>query len=40
LSVFNLDNGSPLNPPAEKPLKTYEVKVNEDDGGVYVLLKR
>jgi 3-phenylpropionate/trans-cinnamate dioxygenase ferredoxin component len=39
LSVFNLDNGSPLNPPAEKPLKTYEVKVNEDDGGVYVLLK-
>jgi nitrite reductase/ring-hydroxylating ferredoxin subunit len=40
LSVFNLDNGSPLNPPAEKPLKIYEVKVNEDDGGVYVLLKR
>ena len=40
LSVFNLDNGSPLNPPAEKPLKTYEVKVKEDDGGVYVLLKR
>ena len=39
LSVFNLDNGSPLNPPAEKPLKTYEVKVKEDDGGVYVLLK-
>jgi nitrite reductase/ring-hydroxylating ferredoxin subunit len=40
LSVFNLDNGSPLNPPAEKSLKTYEVKINEDDGGVYVLLKR
>jgi 3-phenylpropionate/trans-cinnamate dioxygenase ferredoxin component len=36
LSVFNLDNGSPLNPPAEKP---YEVKVKEDDSGVYVLLK-
>jgi 3-phenylpropionate/trans-cinnamate dioxygenase ferredoxin component len=36
LSVFNLDNGVPLNPPAEEPLKIYEVKIKEDDGGVYV----
>ena len=34
LSVFNLENGSPLNPPAEQPLKTYNVKV--DNNGVYV----
>lgn len=39
LSVFNLDNGIPLNPPAENPLNTYEVKVKEEDDGVYVLLK-
>jgi 3-phenylpropionate/trans-cinnamate dioxygenase ferredoxin component len=36
LSVFNLESGIPLNPPAEKPLKTYEVKIKEDDGRVYV----
>ena len=34
LSVFNLENGSPLNPPAEKPLKTYNVKI--DNNEVYV----
>jgi nitrite reductase/ring-hydroxylating ferredoxin subunit len=36
LYVFNLDIGVALNPPAEKPLKTYEVKIKEDYGGVYV----
>lgn len=39
LSVFNLTNGVPLNPPAERPLKTYEVKIGKEDGGVYVLLE-
>ena len=34
LSVFNLENGAPLNPPAEKSLKIYNVKV--DNNGVYV----
>jgi len=34
LSVFNLDNGSPQNPPAEKSLKTYNVKI--DNNEVYV----
>ena len=38
LSVFDLVSGFPLNPPAEKPLKTYHVKVRTD-GGVYVLLE-
>lgn len=27
LSVFNLDDGKPLNPPATKPLKIYPVKI-------------
>ena len=31
LSVFKLDNGIPQNPPAELPLKTYNVKI-EDNG--------
>ncbi len=34
LSVFNLENGSPQNPPAEAPLKTYNVKI--DNNEVYV----
>ena len=35
LSVFDLVSGFPLNPPAEKPLKTYHVKVREDGGVMY-----
>lgn len=34
LSVFDLNTGIPLNPPAEGPLCTYKVKVDGDD--VYV----
>jgi nitrite reductase/ring-hydroxylating ferredoxin subunit len=34
LSVFNLENGNPLNPPAEVPLKTYNVKI--DQNKIYV----
>lgn len=34
LSVFNLENGKPLNPPAEKSLKTYNVKIDKNE--VYV----
>jgi len=34
LSVFNLENGSPQNPPAEIALKTYNVKI--DNNEVYV----
>ena len=34
LSVFNLENGSPQNPPAEESLKIYNVKV--DNNEVYV----
>jgi nitrite reductase/ring-hydroxylating ferredoxin subunit len=34
LSVFNLENGKPLNPPAEEPLKTYNIKI--DQNGIYV----
>jgi 3-phenylpropionate/trans-cinnamate dioxygenase ferredoxin component len=36
LSVFDLEDGIPQNPPAELPLKTYEVKIEND--GVYVLI--
>jgi 3-phenylpropionate/trans-cinnamate dioxygenase ferredoxin subunit len=36
LSVFKLEDGIPQNPPAELPLKTYDVKI--DDNGVYVLI--
>ena len=36
LSVFKLDNGIPENPPAEIPLKTYNVKV--ENKGVYVFI--
>ena len=34
LSVFNLENGTPQNPPAEESLKTYNVKIDNDE--VYV----
>jgi len=34
LSVFNLENGEPQNPPAETPLKTYNVKIEQN--GIYV----
>ena len=34
LSVFNLQDGNPLNPPAEIPLKTYNVKIQQNE--VYV----
>lgn len=34
LSVFNLENGEPQNLPAEKPLKVYNVKI--DNNEVYV----
>lgn len=36
LSVFKLDDGVPQNPPAELPLKTYEIKV--EDNGVYIMI--
>jgi 3-phenylpropionate/trans-cinnamate dioxygenase ferredoxin component len=36
LSVFKLEHGIPQNPPAELPLKTYEVKI--ENNGVYVLI--
>ena len=31
LSVFNLQTGAPQNPPAENPLKTYNIKINENE---------
>lgn len=34
LSVFDLKTGEPQNPPAEKPLKTYNVKI--DQNTIYV----
>jgi 3-phenylpropionate/trans-cinnamate dioxygenase ferredoxin component len=34
LSIFKLDNGIPQNPPAELPLKTYDVKI--EDNEVYI----
>jgi len=36
LSVFKLEDGIPQNPPAELPLKTYDVKIENND--VYVLI--
>jgi 3-phenylpropionate/trans-cinnamate dioxygenase ferredoxin component len=36
MSAFNLDTGIALNPPAEKPLKTFQVSSKVD--GVYVLI--
>lgn len=34
LSVFNLENGVPQNPPAEAPLKTYNIKIDQNE--IYV----
>jgi len=34
LSVFKLENGIPQNPPAELPLKTYDVKI--EDNNIYI----
>jgi nitrite reductase/ring-hydroxylating ferredoxin subunit len=34
LSVFNLENGTPQNPPAEAPLKTYNIKIDQSE--IYV----
>jgi 3-phenylpropionate/trans-cinnamate dioxygenase ferredoxin component len=34
LSVFNLETGEPQNPPAEKPLQTYNVKIDSNE--IYV----
>ncbi|MGQ0605339.1 MAG: Rieske (2Fe-2S) protein [Candidatus Nitrosotenuis sp.] len=34
LSVFNLENGNPQNPPAEVALKTYNVKIDHSE--IYV----
>ena len=34
LSVFNLDDGKPQNPPAESPLTVYNVKIEQD--AIYV----
>ena len=34
LSVFNLENGKPQNPPAEEALKTYNVKIEQNE--IYV----
>ena len=34
LSVFNLETGIPQNPPAEKPLRTYNVKIDQNE--IYV----
>ena len=34
LSVFNLENGKPQNPPAGESLKTYNVKIDKNE--VYV----
>ena len=36
-SDFKLEDGKPQNPPAETPLKTYDVKI--EDNGVYVLIE-
>jgi 3-phenylpropionate/trans-cinnamate dioxygenase ferredoxin component len=31
LSTFNMDDGSPQNPPAEKPLQTYRTKIQDNN---------
>jgi 3-phenylpropionate/trans-cinnamate dioxygenase ferredoxin component len=36
LSVFKLDSGAPQNLPAEEPLKTYKVKIQ--DNAIYIQL--
>ncbi|MFQ5941280.1 MAG: Rieske (2Fe-2S) protein [Nitrososphaerales archaeon] len=37
LSQFELESGRALNPPAEEPLKSYKVKIEEN--AIYVLLE-
>ncbi|HSD05529.1 MAG TPA: non-heme iron oxygenase ferredoxin subunit [Nitrosopumilaceae archaeon] len=37
LSTFNLETGMPQNLPAEKPLKTYNVKIEQNE--IYVEVK-
>jgi 3-phenylpropionate/trans-cinnamate dioxygenase ferredoxin component len=37
MSAFKLENGTPQNLPAEDPLKTYEIKIQ--DNYVYVLVE-
>ena len=37
LSTFNLESGMPQNLPAEKPLKTYNVKIEQNE--IYVEVK-
>lgn len=36
LSVFKLDTGIPQNPPAEIPLKIYNVKIEDNDVYIYI----
>ena len=36
MSIFDLENGKPLNLPAEEPLKTYNVKV--ESGWVWIMV--
>ena len=31
LSVFNMDDGTPQNPPAENPLQTYRTKIEDNN---------
>jgi 3-phenylpropionate/trans-cinnamate dioxygenase ferredoxin component len=38
MSAFKLEDGTPQNLPAEDPLKTYEIKIQ--DNYVYVLMER
>lgn len=37
LSQFEIDTGKALNPPAEEPLKSYKVKIQEN--AIYVMLE-
>jgi nitrite reductase/ring-hydroxylating ferredoxin subunit len=37
LSQFDLESGKALNPPAEEPLKSYKVKIEEN--AIYILLE-
>jgi nitrite reductase/ring-hydroxylating ferredoxin subunit len=37
MSVFKLEDGTPQNLPAEEPLKTYSVKIQ--DNWVYILME-
>ena len=37
MSSFKLEDGTPQNPPAEEPLKTYKTKIQ--DNSVYILVE-